>query len=147
MSKSRRRSPLSRLQKFVFEATGLPLNLVLKIVAISIIAIVGIAWTVLYTNADQDSKGSSIAATDSTRMTSEEKFKIVSVMPPDFSKRHAVERIDLVTSKIEVGEELSRSGGHFSERATDQLVLLYGCLLYTSPSPRDKRQSRMPSSA
>ena len=24
---------------------------------------------------------------------------------------------------------------------------LYGCLLYTSPSPRDKRQSRMPSSA
>ena len=25
--------------------------------------------------------------------------------------------------------------------------LLVGCLLYTSPSPRDKRQSRMPSSA
>ena len=25
--------------------------------------------------------------------------------------------------------------------------LVYGCLLYTSPSPRDKRQSRMPSSA
>ena len=27
------------------------------------------------------------------------------------------------------------------------LGLPYGCLLYTSPSPRDKRQSRMPSSA
>ena len=26
-------------------------------------------------------------------------------------------------------------------------VELYTCLLYTSPSPRDKRQSRMPSSA
>ena len=26
-------------------------------------------------------------------------------------------------------------------------VMLYSCLLYTSPSPRDKRQSRMPSSA
>ena len=26
-------------------------------------------------------------------------------------------------------------------------VLSQGCLLYTSPSPRDKRQSRMPSSA
>ena len=25
--------------------------------------------------------------------------------------------------------------------------LAYDCLLYTSPSPRDKRQSRMPSSA
>ena len=28
-----------------------------------------------------------------------------------------------------------------------RLVLLGTCLLYTSPSPRDKRQSRMPSSA
>ena len=27
------------------------------------------------------------------------------------------------------------------------LVLVWCCLLYTSPSPRDKRQSRMPSSA
>ena len=26
-------------------------------------------------------------------------------------------------------------------------AILYDCLLYTSPSPRDKRQSRMPSSA
>ena len=25
--------------------------------------------------------------------------------------------------------------------------ITYACLLYTSPSPRDKRQSRMPSSA
>ena len=28
-----------------------------------------------------------------------------------------------------------------------QSVLSLACLLYTSPSPRDKRQSRMPSSA
>ena len=27
------------------------------------------------------------------------------------------------------------------------VTVKYGCLLYTSPSPRDKRQSRMPSSA
>ena len=27
------------------------------------------------------------------------------------------------------------------------VALFKGCLLYTSPSPRDKRQSRMPSSA
>ena len=31
--------------------------------------------------------------------------------------------------------------------AGQHTVLIYGCLLYTSPSPRDKRQSRMPSSA
>ena len=41
----------------------------------------------------------------------------------------------------------------FIERNERQLyvreasMLIYGCLLYTSPSPRDKRQSRMPSSA
>ena len=29
----------------------------------------------------------------------------------------------------------------------ERVVLLTHCLLYTSPSPRDKRQSRMPSSA
>ena len=47
-----------------------------------------------------------------------------------------------------------------TERQTDKIVneykvvnkqveglKLYNCLLYTSPSPRDKRQSRMPSSA
>ena len=36
----------------------------------------------------------------------------------------------------------SFQGSLSSEKAPD-----LGCLLYTSPSPRDKRQSRMPSSA
>ena len=31
--------------------------------------------------------------------------------------------------------------------ATDHIDLLYLCLLYTSPSPRDRTRSRMPSSA
>ena len=31
--------------------------------------------------------------------------------------------------------------------AGDKVAANMGCLLYTSPSPRDKRQSRMPSSA
>ena len=40
-------------------------------------------------------------------------------------------------------------GDHFAaiERAKNLGGKLYHCLLYTSPSPRDKRQSRMPSSA
>ena len=29
----------------------------------------------------------------------------------------------------------------------EDLDLWYGCLLYTSPSPRDRQKSRMPSSA
>ena len=36
-------------------------------------------------------------------------------------------------------------GGDMSEIYFDDIF--YYCLLYTSPSPRDKRQSRMPSSA
>ena len=34
--------------------------------------------------------------------------------------------------------------GNFTLHAA---IVIIGCLLYTSPSPRDKRQSRMPSSA
>ena len=36
---------------------------------------------------------------------------------------------------------------HQAEGGTDSKEEFQGCLLYTSPSPRDKRQSRMPSSA
>ena len=43
--------------------------------------------------------------------------------------------IDLNTSNGAKGLILSGAEG------------IYSCLLYTSPSPRDKRQSRMPSSA
>ena len=32
-------------------------------------------------------------------------------------------------------------------RVLEAIDRFYTCLLYTSPSPRDKRQSRMPSSA
>ena len=34
-----------------------------------------------------------------------------------------------------------------SRKTHGQVGMCGGCLLYTSPSPRDKRQSRMPSSA
>ena len=34
-----------------------------------------------------------------------------------------------------------------NRKLTGNNLHLYFCLLYTSPSPRDKRQSRMPSSA
>ena len=44
------------------------------------------------------------------------------------------EGVVLVNSKVGVGTEFD-------------ITIPYFCLLYTSPSPRDKRQSRMPSSA
>ena len=37
--------------------------------------------------------------------------------------------------------------GSLRRLRTDRIDLLYHCLLYTSPSPRDMRRSRMPSSA
>ena len=44
----------------------------------------------------------------------------------------------------EAAEYLSRKGGR---EIMERVTLTATCLLYTSPSPRDKRQSRMPSSA
>ena len=50
-------------------------------------------------------------------------------------------------------DRLAREGSaviFLTERLAEQIpetVERYICLLYTSPSPRDKRQSRMPSSA
>ena len=49
------------------------------------------------------------------------------------------------------GKKLTIMAGPCAVESADQLTqvgeLLKGCLLYTSPSPRDQRGSRMPSSA
>ena len=54
-----------------------------------------------------------------------------------------------VTKPIYKGEiqvaNPNSSGTAYTTLAT--ILQIFGCLLYTSPSPRDKRQSRMPSSA
>ena len=41
---------------------------------------------------------------------------------------------------------VAKSGGHFGA-GLGVIELTVACLLYTSPSPRDMRRSRMPSSA
>ena len=46
-----------------------------------------------------------------------------------------------------VSSESERRGSLDEEEASEIKGELLDCLLYTSPSPRDKRQSRMPSSA
>ena len=62
---------------------------------------------------------------------------------------------------IETEHGKSHLGGHLNKTHTDEAIINFikyeydiksmidigCCLLYTSPSPRDKRQSRMPSSA
>ena len=52
--------------------------------------------------------------------------------------------------KLNYPEAVAYISMHIMEGARDGetvAVLMGNCLLYTSPSPRDKRQSRMPSSA
>ena len=49
---------------------------------------------------------------------------------------------------MKIGGPMGLKPGHTSTiRRIEGGMLSYHCLLYTSPSPRDKRQSRMPSSA
>ena len=54
--------------------------------------------------------------------------------------------IDMMAQSIQLGKRPHVVVGT-PGRVVDHLTNTKGCLLYTSPSPRDKRQSRMPSSA
>ena len=71
--------------------------------------------------------------------------------PPALSRR--VERLESVLGarlleRTTRRVELTEVGHEFLQEARRALAGLdEACLLYTSPSPRDKRQSRMPSSA
>jgi len=42
---------------------------------------------------------------------------------------------------------MAAAHGYFMVTGRPQVVLVHVCLLYTSPSPRDRTRSRMPSSA
>ena len=55
------------------------------------------------------------------------------------------ESILLDDNKIKSSNYSSDLG--FGFRAISNEVVAYSCLLYTSPSPRDRQKSRMPSSA
>ena len=57
--------------------------------------------------------------------------------------------VDLVVNEGEIVSIIGPNGAGKSTllKAIMSLIKVSACLLYTSPSPRDKRQSRMPSSA
>jgi len=63
-----------------------------------------------------------------------------------------IKNYDYVSNGQEAVEYLSKSPVHlvisdYNMPQMDGLGLLKACLLYTSPSPRDRTRSRMPSSA
>ena len=57
------------------------------------------------------------------------------------------EAASMPTATIYEGTAAADTNNFIRNRLTDLTVTATACLLYTSPSPRDKRQSRMPSSA
>ena len=71
-----------------------------------------------------------------------------------FTKREASKATD-ANSYLLAGRKLSLPGFVITLVSTwyggiigiGENTYLYGCLLYTSPSPRDRQKSRMPSSA
>ena len=56
----------------------------------------------------------------------------------------ALRRLEDVEKCVELMERL---GYEYDEEHPDRHFFVKGCLLYTSPSPRDRTRSRMPSSA
>ena len=58
--------------------------------------------------------------------------------------------LDILTApdpRLKVKAEEVRDVSTVQTLIDDMLETLYACLLYTSPSPRDRQKSRMPSSA
>ena len=76
-------------------------------------------------------------------------------------KRHEIEKLGITTNNTQVERIPQTKGGEWTIvtlHSTDIVkfkhtggfldqILLDTCLLYTSPSPRDRQKSRMPSSA
>ena len=60
-------------------------------------------------------------------------------------------KIDLINQENSTVKSIDISDSIFKTEINDglihELVTAYSCLLYTSPSPRDRTRSRMPSSA
>ena len=67
------------------------------------------------------------------------KYKMISSAGPDHAKIFEVE--------VSILGQVYSTGNGASKKLASQIAAEKACLLYTSPSPRDKRQSRMPSSA
>ena len=53
----------------------------------------------------------------------------------------------IATREVAAGRSLVLAAGDTFRAAAAEQLTMWGCLLYTSPSPRDQRGSRMPSSA
>ena len=74
---------------------------------------------------------------------------VVKPAPADEKTKGGIIIPDTAKEKPQRGEVIAVGPGKDGNKMTVKKgdKILYGCLLYTSPSPRDQRGSRMPSSA
>ena len=80
------------------------------------------------------------------RMTAEEKDTLLKAYHPDYRE----DGFDTIKIGPNKGQKVPAELGHLlhsNSRLLNHPVDLNNCLLYTSPSPRDRTRSRMPSSA
>ena len=78
-----------------------------------------------------------------------EPMVVITGLNKHFGELHVLRDINLTIGKGEVVVVLGPSGSGKSTlcRTINRLEPFETCLLYTSPSPRDRTRSRMPSSA
>ena len=92
--------------------------------------------------------------------TQSEIIKSLHTRPLIDPAKEVEQRVDFLVNYLETtgaagyvlgisGGQDSTLAGRLAQLACEQVdgAAFWACLLYTSPSPRDKRQSRMPSSA
>ena len=82
-----------------------------------------------------------LAYVDKISMRDQEHVLLLSRLP----QRRLIEHIDL--DKVEAYWVTTQDVAGSIQPSLDQISDLITCLLYTSPSPRDPKTSRMPSSA
>ena len=70
--------------------------------------------------------------------------KVTLTLPPESTK---VAPLESACSRCVVGMILARILKQLMQLKNRIMICKNGCLLYTSPSPRDRQKSRMPSSA
>ena len=86
-------------------------------------------------------------------------IQVLKMLSLDIGRSNPISLVmNVPSAKLGRKDVLKIEDRELSQEELDRLALLapaasvaiirnYSCLLYTSPSPRDKRQSRMPSSA
>lgn len=98
--------------------------------AFVVFVITGVGLASYYSDANDSGTRSGIEGIESKQLTSDEQFLELADLPTNLAGKPPVEIIDILKSKIEIGEHLAATGGEYAERAIDQLVTIYGTLCY-----------------